>query len=33
VYKRQIETPSGGGNAQIVFMPPNLYVAFRNTNV
>lgn len=28
-----IETPSGGGNAQIVFMPPNLYVAFRNTNV
>jgi len=28
-----IEEPSGGGNASVVFMPPNLYVAFRNVNV
>lgn len=28
-----IEIPSGGGDAQIVFMPPDLYVAFRNTNI
>jgi hypothetical protein len=27
-----IEVPSGGGDAQIVFMPPNHYVAFRNAN-
>lgn len=27
-----IEIPSGGGDAAVVFMPPSLYVAFRNTN-
>jgi hypothetical protein len=28
-----IEIPSGGGDAAIVFMPPDLYVAFRDVNV
>lgn len=27
-----IEIPSGGGDAQVIFMPPNHYVAFRNAN-
>jgi hypothetical protein len=27
-----IEIPSGGGDAQIVFMPPDRYIAFRNAN-
>jgi hypothetical protein len=26
------EVPSGGGNAWVVFMPPNLYAAFRDVN-
>jgi hypothetical protein len=26
----EINIPSGGGDAEIIFMPPNLYVAFRD---
>lgn len=28
----EVDIPSGGGDAEVVFMPPNLYVAFRDVD-